>query len=497
MKFKNTASYLLITFFMAAIVISFAFTGFTGFSSSAGSVAEVGSQKITASEYQRAYNAEFQRFSQIFGGKSLTAAQVKQFRVKEGALNRLVQQKLVIELANKMNIEVGTEEIKEEIKKTEYFLTKGKFDVNKYKSILSANGFSPSNFENMTVDTVKMRKISGLFESMTVSKNSVLASEKIKETTATVNAVEIDKSKLTEYLDIPKSKIKKFISNKDNKSILTSLFNSMKNEFNKPERVNARHILIKEDPKNKGKALKTAQTIRKKVTKRNFAKIAGKETQDSSGKGSKGGALGWFTKGKMVPEFEKVAFSMKPGEISTPVKTNFGYHIIFVEKKDKGVTKTLEQVKDQVAKRHLQKTSKDELKKFEESIKNNLIVLLKTNNTKKLKTIVDKYKLTSATKTDVNFLDAKANQITLKSEDISNVLNNSNTQDVFTNDTPNKITLFKAISVRDDATVLKEVNKKIKTNTETARKSISAQTQNEALDYLREASKVVTYTNLL
>ena len=71
MQIKSTASYLLITFFMAAIIISFAFTGFTGFSDSTGSIAQVGSQKVSIREYQRAYNAELQRFAQIFGGKPI------------------------------------------------------------------------------------------------------------------------------------------------------------------------------------------------------------------------------------------------------------------------------------------------------------------------------------------------------------------------------------------------------------------------------------------
>lgn len=482
---------------MAAIVISFAFTGFTGFSSSTGAVAEVGSEEITITEYQRTYNAELQRFSQIFGGNSLTAAQIKQFRIKEGALNRLVQQKLVLVLANEMDINVSTEEVKADIKQAEYFLTGGKFDVNKYRSLLKANGLTPTAFEQMTIDTVKMKKMSDLFESTLVSKNSVIASETIKESTATVNAVEMDKSKLTKFLEIPKSKVTSFVNNKENESIMTSLFNSMKNEFNKPKRVNARHILIKEDPKNKGKALKTAKALRAKVTTKNFAKIAGKETQDPSGKGSKGGSLGWFTKGKMVPEFEKVAFKMKPGQISEPVKTSFGYHIIYVEKKDEGVTKTLDQMKDVVAKRHLQKTSREELKKFQEDVKNNIIVLLKTNNTKKLEAIAKKYDFKIAKKAKVNAIELKAEQIELKAKDITAILNDNNTQDVFTNDEATKITLYKALSITDEKSISKEVNTKIDDEVTAAAKSLAGEFQRETLDYLKEGSKVVTYPNLL
>lgn len=497
MKFKSTASYLLITFFMAAIVISFAFTGFEGFNSSTGAVAKVGSQKVTLSEYQRAYNAEIQRFQGLFGGKSLTAAQIRQFRIKEGALNRLIDQKLVLELANKMNIGVSKEEIKEDIKKAEYFLTNKRFDVNKYKSLLSANGYTPSSFEKLTEDTVKLKKVASLFDSTYVSEDSVKASQMIKNSSATVNAVSFDKEKLVKFINISKSKIKDFTAKKENQNILKSLFNSMKNEFNKPARVNARHILIKEDPKNKGKALKKAKALRKKLTRSNFAKIAGKETEDPSGKGKKGGSLGWFTKGKMVPEFEKKAFSMKPGEISAPVKTNFGYHIIYVQKKDKAVTKTLEQVKDKVAKSHLQKTSRDELSKLQESIKNNLSVLLKTNNTKKLKAYSKKYDLKLASKASVNPIDSKAEQIALKESDVIDIVLNNNTSKVFVNDNASQITLYKALSVKSQDKIKTEVNKNLKVSVSSANRNLANTLQRNLIEYLKEGVKVVTYPNLL
>src|SRR5690606_17507069 len=96
--------------------------------------------------------------------------------------------------------------------------------------------------------------------------------------------------------------------------------------------------------------------IRKKLTTKNFASIANRETEDPSGK-SKGGDLGWFARGRMANEFENVAFSLKPGEISNPVKTDFGYHLIYVEAKKKAVTKKLEDVKEDVAKKHLQKSN--------------------------------------------------------------------------------------------------------------------------------------------
>lgn len=102
----------------------------------------------------------------------------------------------------------------------------------------------------------------------------------------------------------------------------------------KPE-VHARHILILTNPEMddmaKAEARKQAEAIQKRaVAGEDFAKLANELTQDPTN-GDKGGDLGWFTYETMVPEFSEVAFSLKPGEVSDVVETQFGYHVIKAE----------------------------------------------------------------------------------------------------------------------------------------------------------------------
>ncbi len=125
-----------------------------------------------------------------------------------------------------------------------------------------------------------------------------------------------------------------------------------KDKFKDPEQVKARHILIKVDAKADEKKWKAAENKAKDIKKRlekgeDFVKLA-KEFSDDPGTKNKGGDLGFFAKGRMVPEFEAAAFALKPGQISDPVKTVYGYHIIQTMEKKQASQKEFKDVKTQI-----------------------------------------------------------------------------------------------------------------------------------------------------
>ncbi len=117
------------------------------------------------------------------------------------------------------------------------------------------------------------------------------------------------------------------------------------------QEVHARHILIRATAGDE-KASKAAEDKIKAVIARlkkgeDFIKVAGEVTEDPSGKAN-GGDLGYFTKEQMVPEFSDVAFKLDKGQISDPVKTQFGWHVIKVEDKRTKPMPTFEEVKPQI-----------------------------------------------------------------------------------------------------------------------------------------------------
>ncbi len=151
-------------------------------------------------------------------------------------------------------------------------------------------------------------------------------------------------------------------------------YESHKDRYVEPEAIRARHILIEvpqgASPEEEAKALKKAREIRQKVLKgEDFAKLAQKYSADPGTK-EKGGDLGFFTRGQMVKEFEEAAFALKPGEVSQPVRTAFGYHLIKVEEKrparEKSLTEVKEQVKEEILRERQEKRLKAALKKLEE-----------------------------------------------------------------------------------------------------------------------------------
>jgi peptidyl-prolyl cis-trans isomerase D len=478
-------------------MVSFALTGFTGFNSTGDSVGSVNGTPISINEYRNTLNSELKRFSQMFGGKDLSNQQIRQFRIKEGVINRLVQQKLIQNLAKDMKLDAGQDEIKEEIKKTPYFLTDKKFDVRKYKAILSQNKYTPAKYEELVTNDIATRKITELFQTTSVSKGYVKDLLRFQKTQAKVHAVEFEKESMTKFVKVTSKELNSFIADTKNKPILDSLFKSMSKEFNKEARVKGRHILLKVLPGTTDAAtLKKANKIRKGLTSRNFAKIAGKETQDPSGKGKKGGDLGWFTKGRMVPEFENAAFSMKPGQISKPVKTSFGYHIIYVEKSEKAVVKTFDQVKTKVAKRHLQKSNRKALNSFVQDLKGQITTALKSNKVSRLNSLKSKYGITFLKSSTINQYDQKAGSISFPEEKLVKIFADKGAKFI-EEDGPIKVSFLSVISFTSKEDILKAVEKEIKTSTDQASSALTGQIQGDLIKFLQTDSKVVTYPKML
>ena len=142
-------------------------------------------------------------------------------------------------------------------------------------------------------------------------------------------------------------------------------YDTNKEKFKTPDQLKASHILVKTE--------KEAQDIIKELSKSknlkdDFTKLAKEKSVGPSG--ANGGELGWFTKEKMVPEFSDAADKLAKGTITkTPVKTNYGYHIIYLDDKKASAMLEYEKIKDRLKQDLMQQKFAEDAKKEAEKLK--------------------------------------------------------------------------------------------------------------------------------
>jgi peptidyl-prolyl cis-trans isomerase D len=150
-------------------------------------------------------------------------------------------------------------------------------------------------------------------------------------------------------------------------------YNNNIEQYSTPEQVRASHILLKTEGKDDAAVKAKAEELLKQARGgADFAELAKKNSEDDSNKAN-GGDLDYFGRGRMVAEFDQVAFALEPGKISDVVKTQFGYHIIKVTDKKAATTRPLadvrQQLQDQLAYERAQAQASDLASSLEKEIK--------------------------------------------------------------------------------------------------------------------------------
>ncbi len=156
---------------------------------------------------------------------------------------------------------------------------------------------------------------------------------------------------------------------------LQKFYDQNKDKFKSGEEIRASHILVKDE--------KTAQAILAQLKGgASFEELARKNSIDSAA--AKGGDLGWFPKGSMLPEFEKVAFGLKEGGLSGIVKTKFGYHIIKLTGKRPAGQRDFAEVKDQIKAALMPAKQQEVFQKLKEELKKSSKYTIKEDALKSL-----------------------------------------------------------------------------------------------------------------
>ncbi len=374
---KHATSWL-IKILLGAIVIVFVFWGVGSFRSRKASlIASVNGDIISAEEYNTTYNALLEQMRQNFGN-NLNEEMVKMLRLDQQALDQLIDQTLMIQEAAKLNLRVTDEEVIDSITGLAAFQANGQFDRRLYQRILEFNRLTPEGFEKMQRNmllTGKLRAYVGSnvqvaegeanayyqWQNASVDIEYVMFNpETYKDATSSDEEVQafFEKNKATYKTDpavnvqytrfSPEQYKEAAIVTEDE---IQDYYTTNTREFDKPKTVEARHILIKvaQDAAEEDVELarvRAVELLDKYKAGTPFAELA---TQFSEGPSkNNGGYLGVFKKEDMVAPFAEKAFSMAPGDVSEPVKTRFGWHLILVEKVNEASTQSLEEARNEI-----------------------------------------------------------------------------------------------------------------------------------------------------
>ena len=310
-----------------------------------GIIATVNKGVISVPEYQQAVERKEQMYK-MFGNQFMGFQKM----IKKQALDELIGLELVSQAAEKEGVYVTDSEVTDYVIEIPAFQVDGRFSKMTYDQLLRRNNLTAAKFEEDIRKSLRNGKIGELMKialdpsPVERSKEALAKNTKIK-----VEYAKIEPKDLAPKLQVSDGDIEKMIASREKEII--SYFDEHKMDYRTEEEVRARHILVKAkkgDAASEAAALKKITEISSKVSAENFAEMAAKHSEDSSQ--SKQGDLGFFGRGQMVPEFEKVAFSLAPGKVSSPVKTEFGYHIVKVEEKRAAKETSFEEAKKDIAK---------------------------------------------------------------------------------------------------------------------------------------------------
>jgi len=343
-------------------------------------VATVNGESITAEEFNSAYRNLMEQLQQSFGN-NLNEEMIRMLKVDRQALERLINQTILLQQARKLGIRVSESELAETIRKMPAFQKAGLFDPQRYRTMLSGAKLNPESFEALQKESMLIQKLNE-FITASVKVSEAEALEWYRWQNAAVNiefvhfnpekydGIEVAQEEVKKYFEKNQSAYKtepkvkaRYLVFAPGDSLpdvritaeeVNDYYTANPEEFKTPKTVEARHVLIRVGPDASEEEVESARKRASDVTKlaregKDFAELAKTYSEDPAKE--TGGYLGTFERNAMVEPFAAKAFSMKPAEISDPVRTQFGWHVIKVEKVNEASTIPENTAKEKIRKK--------------------------------------------------------------------------------------------------------------------------------------------------
>jgi peptidyl-prolyl cis-trans isomerase D len=372
---------------LGALFIAFAFFGLNSyFTSNANTfAAEVNGVEISIPEYQRAYQQARNRMQALMG-EAYNPAMIDEDALKKNALQELIREQLVLQEADDEGYAVSPQLVAAQINSVSAFKgDDGKFSVDKYRQILRQQGMAPAEFEWRLARELKVNQvINGIAQTTAVPRQDLERIYRLQTQQRRFSYLEVPVQQSVAVVKISDSDIEQYyaahpdefmtpervkiqyvelkadelqVSGQPDDEALHALYDEHADRYVKPEQRRARHILVSlppdAGPDAEKQARAKAESLLARLEKGESFETLAKESSDDPGSASKGGDLGFFSKGMMTPEFETAAFALEKGARSGIVKSGFGFHIIEVTDIVPQQAQPFDEVRDELVKEYL------------------------------------------------------------------------------------------------------------------------------------------------
>ena len=364
-KSQGTLAWVILTL----ICVPFALWGINNYLDTGGEapVASVGDKDF----YQKDVNKAYEQYSQNLQGMG-----IDEQTLKAQALQKLIKDEVLLQYVHAEGLVSTDNEARDFVKALPYFQVEGKFSDKQYKALLASQKISSTEFINRIKNALTMEQfqhstvdssfatpydVEGFFkiqnqqrdvEMITVPVQTVVEQPTDEEVSAYYqqhqDAYQTPEQVSVDYVELVLEDLVKKVVVTDEK--LKAFYDEQKDQYTTPERRKISHILIAINDKTTEKAaLEKALKAKQDLVTKDFSAVAA-EVSDDKLTAKKGGDLGLFNLGAMEKAFEDSASSLKLGEVSNPVKSAFGYHLIKVTELVPGNIRSFESAKDDVNK---------------------------------------------------------------------------------------------------------------------------------------------------
>ncbi len=384
-KTKGWLAYLIV----GLITVPFALFGVNEYFTGASNVvvASIDDDEISKEAFLAEFNPQKRRLQQKLAEQYNTEFDAV---LKQSIINQMIDKRLLNQLAEQMSHATSSSELNAIIQANELFQEQGRFSLDKYKNLLRLNGYTPAEYESVRAKELTQNQIKyNLLDSAFMLPSQLERLQNLNDQQRKFSYIKLNADDYTNKVTVDAKSVKDYYNNQKEsffepeqakiefvelslaeiaKTIEATddeLFNFYEDEqarFTSEEERQAQHILLP----SKELANKVLDLLGQGV---DFDKLAAQYSEDTGSKDS-GGDLGLFGRGVMVDAFENAVFAMQEGQLSELVKSDFGYHIIKLNKIQAGSVKPFSEVRSELMQLYTETKAQKDLYNLTEQMAN-------------------------------------------------------------------------------------------------------------------------------